>query len=774
MRRRLLPSVSNCDTTELRAPRPKLTMAMNAPTPIARPSVVSALRPGLAQRHLQRHAQRVAIRQAHARAPRCVRRTRSGRRACGSCDRRTRATSASCVTSTMVSPLSRAQLARAARAPLRRCACRARRSARRRATARGPFAQRARDRHALALAARELVRAVLERDRRGPTRSSSARALSLALLARDAGVVQRQRHVLEHGRLGRSGETPGTRSPCSAGAPRLARRASASRRRARRARSARASGRSRQPRMLSSVDLPEPLGPISATTSPARRACSRRAAPARSARPVRRPCAGRAPRSRSRRRASMLTSCRRATRSACPRPAPGAAARPRPRSPARSALPARGVDRGVHAVRDAGRRPRPLRARSARCCTRHTRERDAAGSASVGREAQRGLAHAQRVVGARDFHAHARAHARQQHAVRVVDQQRHRILHHARLALAVRCRCARRCAVNVLPGSACTITSALWPGAISAISVSLTGASTRIVVERLGDHEQRPALRADRGADAIGRVQHDARRQARRSRPGSARAARPRRFRRRACLSACAACDRARALVERGLRGGDVLLAGQALGLELSARARAARRAASSAVCAWPTRPPAASCAAFAPRTASSAARWSSVASSCPFCTVSRERTAIDVSRPSVGAGTSTRLRTSRLPVVSTSCMIVRCATASVRYSAPRRLGPRVIRARAGREPPPAARTTPRAACRARLASSGICSRSSARSGPARSPLPLYTDPVRVAASWARLAGSAGLSARLRPARFAPDAARRRRGRSAVARAPRS
>src|ERR1700712_5223721 len=47
MRKRLLPSVSNCETTEPRAPRPKLTMAMKALTPIASPSAVSALRPGL-------------------------------------------------------------------------------------------------------------------------------------------------------------------------------------------------------------------------------------------------------------------------------------------------------------------------------------------------------------------------------------------------------------------------------------------------------------------------------------------------------------------------------------------------------------------------------------------------------------------------------------------------------------------------------------------------------------------------------------------------------
>src|SRR3954469_25833753 len=47
MRSRLLPSASNCETTELRAARPKLTMAMNAPTPMARPTAVSALRPGL-------------------------------------------------------------------------------------------------------------------------------------------------------------------------------------------------------------------------------------------------------------------------------------------------------------------------------------------------------------------------------------------------------------------------------------------------------------------------------------------------------------------------------------------------------------------------------------------------------------------------------------------------------------------------------------------------------------------------------------------------------
>src|SRR5688500_3005765 len=43
---RLAPSTANCDSTERRAPSPKLTMAMNAPTPIASPSMVSKLRPG--------------------------------------------------------------------------------------------------------------------------------------------------------------------------------------------------------------------------------------------------------------------------------------------------------------------------------------------------------------------------------------------------------------------------------------------------------------------------------------------------------------------------------------------------------------------------------------------------------------------------------------------------------------------------------------------------------------------------------------------------------
>src|SRR5687768_2825225 len=47
MRSRLLPSASNCETTELRAARPKLTISMKAPTPIAKPTAVSALRPGL-------------------------------------------------------------------------------------------------------------------------------------------------------------------------------------------------------------------------------------------------------------------------------------------------------------------------------------------------------------------------------------------------------------------------------------------------------------------------------------------------------------------------------------------------------------------------------------------------------------------------------------------------------------------------------------------------------------------------------------------------------
>src|SRR5689334_20870046 len=44
---RFEPSASNWETTLVRAPRPKLTMAMNALTPMASPRAVSALRPGL-------------------------------------------------------------------------------------------------------------------------------------------------------------------------------------------------------------------------------------------------------------------------------------------------------------------------------------------------------------------------------------------------------------------------------------------------------------------------------------------------------------------------------------------------------------------------------------------------------------------------------------------------------------------------------------------------------------------------------------------------------
>src|SRR5262245_38103979 len=40
------PSTSNCETTDRRAPSPNRTMAMKGPTPRARPTIVSAVRPG--------------------------------------------------------------------------------------------------------------------------------------------------------------------------------------------------------------------------------------------------------------------------------------------------------------------------------------------------------------------------------------------------------------------------------------------------------------------------------------------------------------------------------------------------------------------------------------------------------------------------------------------------------------------------------------------------------------------------------------------------------
>ena len=93
---------------------------------------------------------------------------------------------------------------------------------------------------------------------------------SAALGARDAGEDHRQLDVAQPRRAAARGGRTGRRSRSSLLAqPARARRRRARRPRARRGGRSREVGRSRQPMMFSSVDLPEPDGPMIATCSPA-------------------------------------------------------------------------------------------------------------------------------------------------------------------------------------------------------------------------------------------------------------------------------------------------------------------------------------------------------------------------------------------------------------------------------------------------------------------------------------------------------------------------
>ena len=123
--------------------------------------------------------------------------------------------------------------------------------------------------HALALAARELVGAVVgarrEADARRGSASTRARAARRAACPRRPSAARRSPRAVSRGTRWNDLEDEADHVP--------AHRASARRRRAaaprgRRARSVPAVGRSRQPSTFSSVDFPEPDGPMIATCSP--------------------------------------------------------------------------------------------------------------------------------------------------------------------------------------------------------------------------------------------------------------------------------------------------------------------------------------------------------------------------------------------------------------------------------------------------------------------------------------------------------------------------
>ena len=130
--------------------------------------------------------------------------------------------------------------------------------------------QRARDRDALLLAARQLVRMVIRPVARGrPASSTVGRALvPLGRLQRVAAVEQRQLDVVER-RGPRQQVEPLEHEPdlLVADAPPARPSTSATRPR-RRGSTARTSARSRQPTMCMNVDLPEPDGPVTARNSP--------------------------------------------------------------------------------------------------------------------------------------------------------------------------------------------------------------------------------------------------------------------------------------------------------------------------------------------------------------------------------------------------------------------------------------------------------------------------------------------------------------------------
>ena len=149
--------------------------------------------------------------------------------------------------------------------------------------------QRARDRHALLLAAGELRRdGVASRPSR-PTAADRARARASAARAAES----RRRRRAAEARRSRAPIVRGSRLKLWKTKPIFALRISARssrveprRRRRRRARSVPDVGRSRQPRMFISVDLPEPDGPMIATNSPVAIAGRRR----RGRAPRPRPC----------------------------------------------------------------------------------------------------------------------------------------------------------------------------------------------------------------------------------------------------------------------------------------------------------------------------------------------------------------------------------------------------------------------------------------------------------------------------------------------------
>ena len=121
--------------------------------------------------------------------------------------------------------------------------------------------QRAGDRHALALAARQLVGLVVHAVGRGRPARAPRCARSRRSSLGDAGVDQRQLHVVQ--RVGARQQVEGLEDEADLAVAdaRPARRRSSARRPCRAARSCRWVGVSRQPIRFISVDLPEPDGP---------------------------------------------------------------------------------------------------------------------------------------------------------------------------------------------------------------------------------------------------------------------------------------------------------------------------------------------------------------------------------------------------------------------------------------------------------------------------------------------------------------------------------
>ena len=176
------------------------------------------------------------------------------------------ATSGSCVTTTSEAPWPRVAPISSAHDRARRSLGRAHRSARRRRRCRAAD-ERAGDRDALRLPARELAAVGVRASRRGRAGAAARPPCASAPTARAAAEHERQRDVLDRGQLWQQLAGLEDEAEVAAAQPACARCRAWSRGRGRARRRGRRSGAMMPASTCSSVDLPEPLGPMIATAS---------------------------------------------------------------------------------------------------------------------------------------------------------------------------------------------------------------------------------------------------------------------------------------------------------------------------------------------------------------------------------------------------------------------------------------------------------------------------------------------------------------------------